>query len=105
MSQQKKVYLDTASILTVPFQTYEPNFSFIVNGKEFKTSRLILDILSPVICKLHSNGPTLGTFTINTQNNGDFTHILNLINFQSITFSEDEVPFFSEVVEKLGNDG
>ena len=104
MSKQKQVHLDTSSILTVPFQIYEPKFSFIVNGKEFKTSRLIADILSPVICRHHSNDPTLDTFTINTRNDGNFSHILNLINFQTTTFSEEEIPFLTEVVENLGNE-
>lgn len=103
MSQTKQVRLNTSSILSVPLQTYEKDFSFIVNGKEFKTSRFISDLLSPIICRLHLNDPTIDSFIINTENQGDFSHILNLHNFEPATFSASELPFLSEVISKLGN--
>ena len=33
----------------MPLDRYEKNFSFIVNGQEIKTNRLIADFLSPII--------------------------------------------------------
>ena len=62
-----KMQLKTSCILTVPFQTYDADFSFIVNGEEFKTSRFISDLLSPTICKMHLNDPTVDTYIINTK--------------------------------------
>lgn len=103
MEQQNQVYLKLSSILNVPIQIYEKDFSFIVNGKEFKTSRLISDLLSPVISRIHINDPTFDTFVINTNQNGDFSHILNLTNFKSVNIAEEEIPFFSEVIEALGS--
>lgn len=88
--------------MAVPLQTYDKDFSFIVNGKEIKTSRLLSDLLSPIICKIHLNDPTIDTFTINTNQNGDFSHFLQLANFEPTTLIESEIHFFSEVIEILG---
>ena len=103
MSKENKIHLKPCCILTVPFQIYENDFSFIVNGKEFKTSRLISDILSPNICRIHADDPTIDTFTINTHEQGDFSLILQLVTFKEISFSESEARFISEVIEILGN--
>lgn len=104
MSEFGKIKLTTSCILSVPFQIYENTFTFIVNGKEFKTSRIISDLISPEISRIHSIDPTVETFTINTSHQGDFTQILNLFNFQDNLISSVEVPFILEVIEKLGND-
>lgn len=98
-----KMQLKTSCILTVPFQTYDADFSFIVNGEEFKTSRFISDLLSPTICKMHLNDPTVDTYIINTKEKGDFSLILQLVNFNEISFPDKDVPFISEVIEILGN--
>ena len=89
--------------MTVPFGSYANDFSFIVNGEEIKTSRLISDLRSPIICKIHSNDPTVDTYTINTSHHGDFSQIIKLLNFQDFSISESEVPFILEVIEILGN--
>ena len=104
MKKENKIQLKPSCILTVPFQNYENDFSFNVNGKEFKTSRLISDILSPIICKIHSSDPTFDKFTIQTQEQGDFSLILHLVTFNEVTFSEKDTQFISEVIEILGND-
>ncbi|KAK8843044.1 hypothetical protein M9Y10_025232 [Tritrichomonas musculus] len=93
------IKVNTSFILTVPFQSYGNDFTFIVNGQEFKTSRLISDLLSPIICDIHSNDPTFDTYTINTSYPGDFSQILKLFNFQEYSISENEVPFVLEVIE------
>ena len=99
-----RLQLKTSSILNVPLQSYFDDFSFIVNGKEYKTSRLISDLLSPKICEIHANDPTFDIFTIKTQQKGDFSHILNLTKFNQIEIPENEYSFFSEVIEILGNE-
>lgn len=104
MAEIIKIKIEPSCLLTVPLQTYDNNFSFIVNGEEFKTSRLISDLLSPVICKIHSNDPTVDTFTINTSQSGDFSHILNIFNFTENGIPISEVPFIREVIKILGND-
>lgn len=94
MSQINKVLLKPSSISAVPLQTYDKDFSFVVNGKEFKTSRLLSDLLSPIICKIQLNDPTIDTFIINTNQNGDFSHFLQLTNFEPTTLIESINPFF-----------
>lgn len=96
------MHLKQSSILAVPFNIYEKDFSFIVNGEEFKTSRIIADLLSPIISRNHLTDPTINTYTINTQYSGDFSQILKLLNFESMNITNDDIPFFSEVIEKLG---
>ena len=98
-----QVQLKTSSILTVPIHNYVEDFTFIVNDKEFKTTKLVSDLLSPIICKIHTNDPTIDRFTLNTRQQGDFSHFIKLANFESTTFSKDDIPFLSEVIETLGN--
>lgn len=93
-----------SSILNIPFHTYENDFSFLVNGRVFATSRIFSDILSPVISRIHSNDPTIDTFTINTAQQGDFSYILNLISLNKVDIPENELPFISEVIQILGID-
>lgn len=63
------------SVQLKPFQTYD-TFTFIVNGKEIKTTRIISDILSPIVCQNHLNDPTFNTLEINTHSQGYFLHLL-----------------------------
>lgn len=53
-----KIYLKTTNILNVPIHTYMDEFTFIVNNKKFKTTRLIADLISPTISKFHLIDPT-----------------------------------------------
>lgn len=76
-------------------------FTFIVNGKEFHTNRLIADILSPKISQIHHVDPTISTFIINSKHKGNFSKILNLINFQRNQISKEELPFLSEIIQLL----
>lgn len=99
---ENSIQLQTASILQVPFSKYEKNFTFIVNNKEFRTSRLIADLLSPTISKIHINDPTMKEFCINTKSNGDFQKILDLIDFQRCQIESNNFDFFEEVFEQLG---
>ena len=104
MSHTDKLSLQPCTVVNVPIQTYDKNFTFIVNGEEIKTSRIISDLLSPIICRIHSTDPTVDVFTINTQGRGNFSHILDLVNFQAINLPSNEVEFISEVIEILGNE-
>ena len=101
-------YIDTISlqpctVVNVPIQTYDKDFTFIVNGEEIKTSRIISDLLSPIICQIHSIDPTVDVFMINTQQKGNFFCILNLVSFQDINLPSSEVEFITEVIEILRN--
>lgn len=100
----KKMQLKRSSILNVPINTYAEDFSFIVNGEEFKTSRLASDLLSSNISRIHKNDPTVDTFTIDTHYRGNFANILDLVNFKEVQLPEKEIPFISEVIELLGSE-
>lgn len=102
MSQNHQVRLKKSSILSVPIECFSKDFSFIVNGEEFKTSHLFADLLSKKICQMHTIDPTCNMYILNTKNNGDFSKFLNLINFQSTNFVENELPFFLEIIDILG---
>lgn len=99
-----KMKLKTSCILNVPLQNHTDEFKFIVNGEEFKTTKLISELLSPKISKMLLSDPTFGIFTINTHNKGHFSHILDLINFEQNDFPINELPFMREVIEILGNE-
>lgn len=99
-----KIQLNLSSISRVPFHVYNTDFSFIVNGKEYKTNHLVSDIISPKICKIHNNDPTLDTFIINTKSVGDFSTILKLINGNQIDIPKSETNFIFEVFQILGYD-
>lgn len=103
MNGESQIQLGTTSILNVPLQIYDNDFTFIVNGEEFKTSRIISDILSPKISAQHQNDPTIKKFTIKTKSQGHFSYILQLANFNKISLPHSEITFFSEVIEILGN--
>ena len=100
----KQIKLQSSCILSVPLEIYGKDFTFIVNGEEFKTSRVISDLISPFISKIHSNDPAFDRFIINTKHRGDFSHILKLINFKSNNYPESELPFLLDVIEILNND-
>lgn len=99
---ENSVNLQATSILHVPFSKYEKDFNFIVNGKEFCTSRIIADLLSPTISKIHISDPTIREFCINTKSNGDFQRILDLIDFKRSPITSNNVSFVEEVFEQLG---
>lgn len=98
------IQLNPFCITTVPIQTYRNDFTFLVNGEIFKTSRLISDLLSPKICKIFITDPTIDQFCINTAQQGNFSRILDLINFSSIPIPMNELPFISEVIQILENE-
>lgn len=102
-SSIKTITLDTKSILRVPLQSYD-EFYFIINQKKYKTTRIISDLLSQRICQIHQCDPTYDSFEFTTQSEGDFSIILDLVNFQSKQISIKECPFISEVCEILGNE-
>lgn len=90
-----------SSILHIPLHQYEKNFTFIVNNQKYQTSRIIADLLSPKIAQYHLVDPSISEYTINTIEKGDFQAILNISNFKQHEISVSELPFLSEIFEKL----
>ena len=93
MSDHSNIQLKASSILDAPLHIFDNDFTFIVNGQEFQTSRLVSDLISPNICRIHSTDPTSNLFIINTNHQGDFSRILQLTEFDKIDLQNDEIPF------------
>ena len=105
-SQVKSYSLSVDTIKDIPFDQYDQDFTFIVNGKEYKTSRIVADFLSPTVRKLHSVDGTIAHFTITTKEQSgtfDFSSILSLMSFGARDLSPEEARAFFEVMMKLGN--
>ena len=99
---KNKVLLQTDSLLHIPLDKYENDFTFIVNSVKFKTNSFIADLLSPIISSRHLIDPTLNSFTIATKTNGDFNMIINLLTFKEQEIDDENLQFFLEVFEQLG---
>lgn len=57
------------NIKSIPFDKYEKNFTFIVNGKEYETSRFVADILSPIVREYHFIDESMNSISIDTSSN------------------------------------
>lgn len=99
--EELQLQLQTSSILDVPIQNYEEDFTFIVNGETFKTSQLISDLLSPTISSRHRTDATNKTIVINTKSPGDFSRFLNLVTFKPVTIPTTDIPFLIEIFSIL----
>ena len=97
----QSIKLLTTSILQVPLEVFEKNFTFIVNGVEYPTSTLIAQLLSPKISKILLTDPTINQITINTVHRGDFQLFLDLLNFNSKDITSNDLNFIGEIVEQL----
>lgn len=96
------IKLQANSVKQVPLQNFEKDFTFIINSKKFETSSFVADLISPQISRLHSINPTTKEYVINTNSQGDFQKILNLINFDRNEIQEKDIPFIIEIFNKLG---
>lgn len=91
---KNKVLLQTDSLLHIPLDKYENDFTFIVNSDKYKTNSFIADLLSPIILSRHLIDPTLNSFTIATKTNGDFNMIINLLTFKEQEIDDENLQFF-----------
>lgn len=98
MSSENYIKLKKSIIQDIRFDLYPKDFSFLVNGYEYRTSRFVADILSPKIRQMHLIDATLDQFIITTQEQGDFSHFLDLIKFNRTSLSADDINFISELI-------
>ena len=97
-----------SNIKSIPFDKYEKNFTFIVNGRRIQTSRFLADIYSPIISKRHFEDETFDEFTINSPSQStkieeEFEKFLTIITKNEVELSEEERTQFSEFFLELGN--
>lgn len=106
-NENLKFSFSSGNIKRVPFDKYEKNFTFIVNGKRYETSRFIADLLSPIISNYHFDDETVDEFTITTsqseQIQENFQEFLTIINKGEIDLNDQQRSQYSEFFLKLGN--
>lgn len=100
--------LNPECVKFLPFDQYEKDFTFNVNGKTYKTSRVIADLLSPRISNMHYTDPSCKEFTINIKNvtdceNDYFEEFLSLYKFKNSIVDSDRLPFFLQYFYELRN--
>ena len=109
--QEYDFSLNFEVIKGIPFEKYEKNFVFVVNGKGYFTNRFIADILSPIIRQYHCSDETIDEFHISIPNtdtepqNDYFTDFLQLVNFESIHTDGIRLKYYQEYFLQLGNIG
>ncbi|OHS97925.1 hypothetical protein TRFO_35762 [Tritrichomonas foetus] len=102
--------LDVNQIKNIPFDKYEKNFSFFVNGEEFKVNRIIADLLSPKIRQYHMVDESINSFSIEIDGIGDkkeimnnFSKLLSFFDYSSKEITQKELSFFISLFDKLEN--
>lgn len=95
------IQLKLESIMHIPMDKYDQDFTFIVNGEEYRTSRIFADLLSRKISKLHFTDPTNDKIYINTGTKGDFKRFLSILNFQINDLRNEDIKFIREISEQL----
>ena len=105
---------DFNAIDQIPFEKYDQNFTFIVDGKQYHTCRILADLLSPTIRHFHQADSTTTSFTITTANkftpnanNGKdyFAEFLYSIqNHKAVSFNDESREYYKSIFKSLGND-
>ena len=108
MSKYIEFSLDTKNFKNIPLHKYTSDFTFLVNGKEYKTNRFIADILSPIIREYHFSDETINEFSFNIDksdefNNDFFLDFLNLARFTNQKVDQIRKKYYSICFLKLGN--
>ena len=104
-SDQKKFVLNLNNIKDIDYTKYEKNFRFIVNERIYSVPRIVADILSPKIRRLHLTDETIDEFHIHTSHNDDkyFSEFIELCNFNDIDLDEERRERYSTYFLQIGN--
>ena len=97
--------LSIDAIKDIPFDRYGKDFTFIVNGQQHQTCRIIADILSPRIREYHLIDETINMFHINIDDLkvNYFSEILSLISFEKQQIKEEQLKYFIKIFYILDN--
>ena len=106
--ENQKFSLSFSNLKDIPFDKYEKNFKFIVNGQEYETSRFVADLISPIVREYHFTDETMNSLTIETTQSASekvdyFKNFLSLVDFKPKTINEEERQHYIEYFIKLGN--
>lgn len=99
--------LSSNNLKDLPFQKYDKDFTFILNGKRYQTTRVIADLLSPIVRKLHYVDESVDEFFINNEEeqieDEYFENFLKLCTFDIFELNSKEREVYSQYFYKLGN--
>lgn len=101
------------NIKNISFDKYDKNFTFIVDGKIYKTSRFYADLISPVVNKYHYTDETINEITIHTMKRNHtnkqeeekdyFSDFLKLNTFKEQDIDDSHREHYLEYFLQLGN--
>ena len=95
--------ISIGNVKRIKFNKFEKDFSFIVNGKVYKTNSFVANILSPNISKKLQENMNLAYYLINTKEIGDFNRIIKYGEMKTINIKEEENQYFTMIMKQLGN--
>lgn len=98
--------LSLENFKSIPLHKFEKDFTFIVNGIKYQTSRIIAEILSPKIRNLHFTDDCINEYIINIEEKtyqDYFNDFLNLTSFDNSTLDSLHQKYYSEFFLLLGN--
>ena len=101
MNSRQKI--GNANIQRIQFDKFEKDFSFIVNGKEYKTNSFVASILSPTISKEFEENMNKSYYEINIEQEGDFNRIIEYGEMKEVDIKPEENQYFKNVMKQLGN--
>ena len=88
-------------IQRIQFDKLQKDFSFIVNGKIYKTNSFVANILSPNISNKFSDD--ISYYEIKTKYEGDFNRVIEYGEMKEIDIKPDENLYFLSIMKLLGN--
>lgn len=96
------------NFLELPFDKYKNDFTIYFNGKKYQINRIIADILSPNIRKMHYYDESIEHISINTKETEKveedyFKDFLDLPITQNKTIDMQHQIYYSEYFYLLGN--
>ncbi|KAK8857589.1 hypothetical protein M9Y10_015994 [Tritrichomonas musculus] len=102
--------LSLENMQRISFSRYDKDFTFIVDGKRYETSRFVADLVSPKIMNYHYQDESINEYILNINKQGEsntepdyFSEFLNLVTFKSVNIDEKRANVFSEYFLQLGN--
>lgn len=112
MEKDNKYTLSCENVKNIPIDKYEQNFTFIVNGKRYQTSRVKADLLSPVVSGYHLIDESIEEMNITTKGGEEketqseidyFSDFIKLTDFSTKSIDENHRKHYIEYFYELGN--